>query len=174
MANGSRYFLIVFYESLLDVVLSLPRFRTLNYLKKIVLVLLGAKVGKRVVLYPGIKLMPANNLILGDDVDIAWGVVITANGGVSIGNRVMIGYGSKILSANHVVPDLPKKIFFSGHVKKKIIICDDVWIGANCIVLPGVTIGSGSVVAAGSVVTKDIPKNCIVGGIPAKIIRHRT
>jgi len=174
LANDSRYFLIVFYESLLDVVLFLPRFRILNYLKKIVLVLLGAKIGKRVVLYPGIKLMPANNLILGDDVDIAWGVVITANGGVSIGNRVMIGYGAKILSANHVIPDLPEKIFFSGHVKKKVIICDDVWIGANCIVLPGVTIGSGSVVAAGSVVTKDIPNNCIVGGIPAKIIRHRT
>jgi acetyltransferase-like isoleucine patch superfamily enzyme len=65
-------------------------------------------------------------------------------------------------------------LLISGHVKKKVIICDDVWIGANCIVLPGVTIGSGSVVAAGSVVTKDIPNNCIVGGIPAKIIRHRT
>ena len=64
-------------------------------------------------------------------------------------------------------------IFTSGHQHKKVTIENDVWIGANCLILPGVTIGEGAVVAGGSVVTKDVPAYAIVGGTPAKIIRMR-
>nr|WP_277603488.1 acyltransferase [Acinetobacter dispersus] len=110
---------------------------------------------------------------MGDDVDLATGVLITTDGGVSIGDRTLVGYGTKILSSNHNIPKLPNRIFDSGHTKAPVIIGKDAWLGANCIILPGVTIGDGAIVAAGSVVTKDVPTNVLVGGIPAKIIKER-
>ena len=59
-----------------------------------------------------------------------------------------------------------------GNQYKPVTIGNDVWIGANCTILPGVTIGNNVVVAAGAVVTKDVPDNCVVGGVPAKIIKE--
>ena len=56
-------------------------------------------------------------------------------------------------------------------IAKPVTIGNDVWIGANCTILPSVTIGNNVVVAAGAVVTKDVPDNCVVGGVPAKIIK---
>jgi acetyltransferase-like isoleucine patch superfamily enzyme len=110
---------------------------------------------------------------IGNHVDFAWGVLITTGGGIEIGDRVLIGYGTKILSTNHVIPTNREKIFYSGHDKKKVTIEKDVWIGANCTIVAGVTIGEGSVIAAGSVVTKDVLPFTIVGGVPAKIIKNR-
>ncbi|GGG54980.1 hypothetical protein GCM10011414_26050 [Croceivirga lutea] len=135
---------------------------------------MGAKIGKKITFYPGIKLSPGNNLTLGDHVDLAWGVLITTRGGVSIGDRTLVGYDTKIFSGNHVIPPKPQRIFDSGHVGKKVTIENDVWIGANCVILPGVTVGEGAVVAAGSVVTKDVAPFAIVGGNPAKLIKERT
>ena len=57
-------------------------------------------------------------------------------------------------------------------IAKPVTIGNDVWIGANCTILPGVTIGNNVVVAAGAVVTKDVPDNCVAGGVPAKIIKE--
>jgi maltose O-acetyltransferase len=62
---------------------------------------------------------------------------------------------------------------FSGSVLKKITIEKDVWIGAQAVILPGVTVGEGAVVGAGAVVTKDVPPFAIIGGAPARIIRMR-
>ena len=90
-----------------------------------------------------------------------------------MGNRVLIGHGSKVITTNHVIPLGRKSIYGSGHIKEKIVICDDVWIAANVVVLPGVTLGEGCVVAAGAVVTHDVPPYVIVGGVPAKLIRVR-
>ncbi len=123
--------------------------------------------------YPNIKFSPGTNMKIGNHVDFAWGVLLTTGGGIEIGDRVLIGYGTKILSTNHVIPANREKIFYSGHDKKKVTIEKDVWIGANCIILPGVKIGEGAVVAAGSVVTKDVEPFIIVGGVPAKKIKSR-
>lgn len=60
-----------------------------------------------------------------------------------------------------------------GWIAKPVIICDDVWVGANSVILPGITIGKGAVVGAGSVVTKDVPAYAIVMGNPAKIKKYR-
>ena len=174
-SNGMKYALIVFLEVISSLIFLLPRFRSLNCLKSAYLSLLfGATVGKRVVYYSGVRIFTGRNLKIGDHVDFAKDVLVTTDGGVVIGDRVLIGYRTQILSSNHVIPKLPMRIFEAGHNKKMVIIEDDVWIAANCIVVPGVTIGKGSVVAAGSVVTQDVPPNAIVGGNPAKIIRMRT
>lgn len=169
-----RYAIVVAIETFSWLLFLLPRFRSLNAIKSIYLrFFFRAKIGRRVVYYPGIWIFTGRNFSVGDDVDFAKGVLVTTDGGVTIGNRVLIGYATQILSSNHRVPPLPEKIFGAGHAKNPVTIADDVWIGANCIILPGVTIGEGSIVAAGSVVTRDVPAFTYVGGIPAKVIKER-
>ena len=151
----------------------LPRFRLCNLLKSFVLRMAGARIGKRVVFYPGVWVMTGRRLVLGDDVDLAKDVIITTDGGVTIGDRVLVGHRTQILSLNHVVPPAGERIFDSGHEGKPVSIGSDVWIGANSLILPGVSIGDGAVVAAGAVVTRNVPRNAVVAGVPATIIRER-
>lgn len=165
--------LIITLEATMELIFLLPRYTIFNEIKKIFLIMLGNKIGKRNVFYSGVWIMPPRNMVVGDDVDFAKGVLITSGGGLEIGDRTLIGYGSKILTANHNIPPNKEKVFDSGHTKKKVIIEKDVWIGANCIILPGVKVGEGAVVAAGSVVSKNVEAFTIVGGVPAKIIKER-
>lgn len=169
-----KYFLVVAVETLSYFIFLLPRFRAINAMKAFYLKLIfGAKIGRRVVFYPGIWIFTGRNLVLGDDVDLAHGVMITTDGGVTIGNRTLVGYGTRILSGNHRIPPQPAQIFGSGHDKSPISISQDVWIGGNVIILPGVNVGEGAVIAAGSVVTKDVAPWTIVGGVPARTIKVR-
>ncbi|MFZ3183196.1 MAG: acyltransferase [Pseudomonas sp.] len=169
-----KYFLVVLVETISLLVFSLPRFRLLNLLKSFYLRLfMRAEIGRRVIYYPGIWIFTGRNLVVGDDVDFATGVLVTTDGGVYIGKRVLIGYRTQVLSSNHAVPVKPARIFSAGHIKAPVRIEDDVWIGANCTILPGVTVGEGSIVAAGSVVTRDVPPFTYVGGVPAKVIKER-
>ena len=127
-----KYDAVVIFEVISGIIFFLPRFPLFNGLKSLFLRLLGAKVGKRVVYYSGVWISTGKNLCLGDDVDVAKCVYITTNGGVEIGDRVLIGYRTQIISANHVVPLKPGRIFDAGHDYKPVQIDNDVWIGANC------------------------------------------
>ena len=174
MSKGAFHsFLVVCYECVLQILFSLPRFRLFNWFKAMFLRCRGAKIGKCVVFYPGVWIEPGNGLCVGDDVDLAKDVLIGTGGGVTIGDRTMIGFRTQIFSGNHAIPERGKPIFGSGHVRKPTVIEEDVWIGANCIILCGVTIGKGAVVGAGSVVTKSVESYAIVAGNPAKLIRMR-
>lgn len=166
-------FLVVSYETIMEVVFSLPRFRTLDALKRLFLLSVGAKVGRGVVFYPGVWIVPGRNLVIGDDVDLAKDVLITSGGGVRIGDRSLVGYRVQILSSNHQIPPIGIPFPVSGKEYAAVHIDCDVWIGANSIVLPGVTIGQGAVIAAGSVVTRDIPANAIAAGVPCRVMRYR-
>lgn len=168
-----RPFFVVSYEVVMRALFALPRYRVLNRLKSIFLRMNGAVVGKRVIFYPGVWIAPGRNLVLGDDVDLAFGVLIESSGGVTIGDRALIGFGTKIFSRNHIVPLQRGPIFHAGHTNQPVTIEHDAWLGANVIVLPGRTIGEGAVVGAGSVVTKDVPPFAVVGGNPAKLIKMR-
>jgi len=95
------------------------------------------------------------------------------NGEVLIGDNVMIGQNVVIRAADHDYSSTDEPIIFQGHVPGKIIIGNDVWIGANCVITKDVKIGDGSIIAAGSVVTKNIPSYNIAGGVPAMIIKKR-
>jgi len=91
--------------------------------------------------------------------------------GLIIGNRVMIGSHTAITTLTHDYHQ--EDIRFLPAVDKRIVIGDDVWIGAHAVILPGVTIGRGAVVGAGAVVTKDVPEGAIVVGTPAGVIKYR-
>jgi putative colanic acid biosynthesis acetyltransferase WcaF len=173
MKKAFKYFLVSTYEVISSFIFVLPRHKMFNLIKSNYIRIQGGKVGKGITFYPGIKINPAKNITLGNHVDLAWGVLITTGGGVEIGDRTLVGYNTQIFTANHVIPPNREQIFSSGHNQKKVIIGKDVWIGAGCIILPGITIGEGAVVAAGSIVTKDILPFSIVAGNPAKIIKNR-
>ena len=99
------------------------------------------------------------------------GIHNTIIGPVSIGSHVNLAQGITVTALNHNFTDTEKRIDEQGVSTTPVVIEDDVWIGANAVVLPGVRIGTHSVVAAGAVVTKDVPPHSIVAGIPAKIIK---
>lgn len=96
-------------------------------------------------------------------------------GGISIGTGSILSHQVQIFSRNHLYDSIDLKYipYDNRFISKKVTIGKYVWIGANAIILPGVNIGDGAVIGAGSVVTKDVPKYAIVGGNPAKIIKYR-
>jgi acetyltransferase-like isoleucine patch superfamily enzyme len=100
------------------------------------------------------------------------GIHCTLIGPVCIGNHVNLAQGITVTALNHNFEDSSKRIDEQGVSTKPVVIGDDVWIGTNAVILPGVTIGSHCVVAAGAVVTKDIPDHTLVGGVPAKVIKN--
>lgn len=99
------------------------------------------------------------------------GIHCTVIGPVCIGGHVNLAQGITVTALNHNFEDSSKRIDEQGVATKPVVIGDDVWIGANAVILPGVTIGKHCVVAAGAVVTKDVPDNTLVGGVPAKVIK---
>jgi len=130
-------------------------------------------IGENLVVYDGIRVHCPEHLSIGNNVAINNDVWINAAGKVRIGNYVLIGPRVIIHSANHKYNDPNIPIQKQGHIFKKVIIEDDAWIGGRAIILPGVKIGKGAVVAAGSVVTKDVPPYSVVAGVPARRIKDR-
>lgn len=128
-------------------------------------------LGEGSVLYPGVKLSFPEHVFIGKAVSIAPGVVLGASsqGTITIGDRCAIAAGTRFVTPTHDYNILP---ISSVGINKSIIIGNDVWIGTAAIILPGVSINDGAVIAAGAVVTKDVPRDCVVGGIPAKIIKQ--
>jgi acetyltransferase-like isoleucine patch superfamily enzyme len=113
------------------------------------------------------------NICLNDNVFIGRGTIIDSNLSVIIGRDVLIAPYCFITDTEHEFDDKTKPIFAQGWKYKPVIIEDDVWIGAHCVILSGVTIGKGCVIAANSTVLRDIPQGMVVGGNPAEIIRER-
>ncbi len=123
--------------------------------------------GCNTMLHSGITIHNPENLMIGDDVAMGDRVTILAFGGVKIGNRVMLAHDTSIITAthNHTSPIMVNEMLYSP-----VEIGDDVWIGAKAIIMPGVTIGNGAVIGAGSIVTHSIPDNVIAFGAPAKVV----
>ena len=109
------------------------------------------------------------DVIIGDHTRV--GLHNTVIGPVTIGSHVNLAQGITVTALNHNFSDSGKRIDEQGVSTTPVVIEDDVWIGANAVVLPGVRIGTHSVVAAGAVVTKDVPPHSIVAGVPAKVIK---
>ena len=112
---------------------------------------------------------------LGNDISVNQNVDINSSGGgiIEIGDDVLIGPNVVFRSSNHNWNSKEVPIRKQGNKIGDIIIENDVWIGANCVVLPNVRIGKGAVIAAGSIVNKNITPFSLYGGVPAKFIKKR-
>ena len=110
------------------------------------------------------------DVIIGDHTRI--GLHNTIIGPVDIGNHVNLAQGITVTALNHNFSDTNKRIDEQGVSTNPVTIEDDVWVGANAVILPGVTIGEHCVVAAGAIVTKDVPPHSLVAGVPAKVIKQ--
>ncbi|WP_302850183.1 acyltransferase [Pseudomonas brassicacearum] len=140
------------------------------------------RLGDRVWLNDGVELSAMTDISVGEGTTIQRNVTI--NGDVSIGKECLLAPNIFISSTSHVhdryagvsIREQERRITrddFLANYNKPILIGDDVWIGANAVIMPGVKIGSHSVVGANSVVTRDVPVGAIVVGGPAKIIKFR-
>lgn len=154
-----------------------------------------AEIGKNVIIERNALVFHPENIYIGDDVYIGHYAVLKgyyknkmvigsgtwigqlcffhSAGGLIIGNNVGIGPGVKIITSAHKGDIMEKPVLHSAIEFKKVIIEDDSDIGVGAIILPGVTIGKGAVIGAGSIVTKDVSPYTVVAGNPAKIIKRR-
>lgn len=108
---------------------------------------------------------------VGDYSEMGTRCMIQSN--VHLGSYVIMGPDVKIYARNHKFDSLDKPIALQGKNYYETYIGDDVWIGANVVITAGCKVGNHSVIAAGSVVTKDVPEYAVVGGVPAKVIKYR-
>ena len=135
-----------------------------------ILNILGEIVGeklKNVAVFTPVYINYGKNLKIGKNVFINFDCTFLTLGGITIEDDVLIGPKVSLITENHPLEPQHRK----GLIGKSILIKNNAWIGANATILPGVTIGENAVVAAGAVVSKDVPDNVVVGGIPAKIIK---
>jgi acetyltransferase-like isoleucine patch superfamily enzyme len=142
-------------------------YRTPEEVRELLADLTGKPVDDSVVVFPPFYSEFGKNLTLGKDVFINAGCRFQDTGGITIGDGSLIGHGSTLTTLNHGIdPDRRADM-----IPLPVTIGRKVWLGAAVTIVPGVTIGDGAIVGAGSVVTKDVPANTIVGGVPAKLIR---
>lgn len=127
----------------------------------------GKDVDSSLVLLPPFYTDFGKNIRLGKNVLIQQLCTFFDRGGITVGNNVFIAPKVNLVTLNHDIDPENR----STTTAKPIIIHDNVWIGINSTILPGVTIGKNAIVAAGSIVTKDVEPSIIVGGNPAKFIR---
>ncbi len=134
---------------------------------------IALECGDNVSIHPGVYLLKPDRITIGDNVSIHPMCYIDSTGEIIIGSDVSIAHGTTIMSTTHGYKNISESIKDQEIEEKRTVIADNVWIGAKATILAGVNILEGSIVAAGAVVTSNIEKNKIVGGVPAKIIKDR-
>lgn len=130
------------------------------------------RISSTVEIREGCHIWHIEELVIGDNTRIGRSSIINAAGGVEIGRDVRIGPRLLISSTDHNFSERSKVIRAQGCELEKIVIGNNVWIGGNVSIMKGVNIGDNVVVAAGAVVTKDVPGNVLVAGVPARIIKE--
>lgn len=131
------------------------------------------KMGKGTTFLRPVKILGPQGIRIGSWCHFSNNVVLDGRGGLDIGDHVLVGNNVAIYSEQHEIDVIGKAIWESGQRRDKVNIENDVWIGTNAVVLPGVHVHKGAVIGAGAVVTRDVPSYAIVGGVPARILRYR-
>ena len=142
-------------------------YRTPEEVRSLLTRLTGKTVDETVTVFPPFHSEFGKNLTLGKDIFINIGCRFQDTGGITIGDGTLIGHGSTLTTLDHGIDPNRR----ADMIPARVVIGRKVWLGAGVTVVPGVTIGDGAIVGAGAVVTKDVPANAIVAGVPAKLIR---
>ena len=145
--------------------------RIFRYIRKFVCRNLFDKCGTNINVEAGANFGTGRGIEIGNKSSI--GVRAQIRGPLSIGDNVMMGPEVVILTSNHRFDRLDITMDRQGSIIKPVKIGNDVWIGQRVMIMPGVKIGNGVIIAAGAVVTKDIPDYAVVGGVPAKVLKYR-
>lgn len=128
-----------------------------------------AQMGARTTIHPGVVILYPKNVSFGADCAVASFVHIWGGAGVTIGDDVLIASHVAITSQTHdATADSRGVTFRSTHESREVVIEKNVWIGSGAVILPGVRIGSGSIVGAGAVVDRDVEPGTVVVGVPAR------
>ncbi|WP_058308617.1 acyltransferase [Gracilibacillus massiliensis] len=163
-------------ESLfLSIANHLPRIKYSDRIRSKLIKIAGVKINGNVTIWDSFEIKPlgaANRIEIGNGTFINSKVRLACHNDakIIIGENVLIGAGTQLETTNHSI-NLDSKDKRPAY-GESIIIENNVWIGARAIILPGVVIGEGSIVAAGAIVTKNVPPNVIVGGVPAVLIKE--
>lgn len=133
------------------------------------------RVGPRVYIPRNVSFRFPKNIELGSDIALGPGDYLWAseNARISVGTRALFGPNVTIITANHGFDAREEFVQLQPQHERDVRVGDDVWIGANAVILPGVTIGNGAVIAAGAVVNRDVEPFAIVGGVPARVLGTR-
>ena len=133
---------------------------------------ISPKSGENIYIAQNIYMKNIENIILGSNVSIHEMCYLDGYGGITIGNNVSIAHSTSLISFDHTYDDITIPIKYNLSIKKSIVLHNDIWIGAGVRILGGNTICKRSIIAAGSVVTKDVERYSIYAGIPAKKIKN--
>jgi acetyltransferase-like isoleucine patch superfamily enzyme len=143
-------------------------YHTAEEIRSLMSELTGMPLDENFGLFPPFYTDCGRNIHIGRRVFINAGCKFQDQGGIFIGDDVLIGHNVVLATINHDMDPKHRKDMFPQRIK----IENNVWIGSNSTILGGVTVGENAVIAAGAVVTKDVPPNTVVGGVPAKIIKE--
>lgn len=135
--------------------------------------LTARRIGRQIFIAQRVSIRHAYNLEMGHHVGINQDCVLHCRGGVTIGNHVFLGQRVIINTGDHRFEDASRTIWEQGAFYRPVRIGNDVFLGMGAIIMPGVTVADGTVVAAGAVVTRDTDPYSVVAGVPARVIRHR-
>ena len=170
-------FILVLPKSIVRIllkVLSLGESKIVYGLRYILYRRIMGNIGKKVIFAPFLTFKSPEKINIGTNVSIHHNCYFEGVGGIDIGSNVMIAHQVSILSNSHITDSINMPIKEQGVRVNKVTIDDNVWIGAKVTILDGVKIGEGAVLAANSVVNKDVDKFTVVGGVPARLIKKRT
>lgn len=122
----------------------------------------------------GIKLVEPAKITVADRCQFSNSTILQGTGGLAFGESCLIGFENIFLTMTHRSDDLGVPVRDQGYFQEPVALGDNVWTGCRVTVLPGVTIGSHSIIASGSVVTRDVPEGVVAAGVPARVVKGRS
>ncbi len=145
-------------------------------LRATLLRLVGFRIGRGTVFWGSVQIYGSGNLykrlVIGNDCWINLGCLFDLGDTITLGDRIAVGHQVLFLTSSHEVGSFERRA--GPSTVAAIQIGDGAWIGSRAVLMPGITVGVGAIVASGAVVTKDVPPHTLVAGVPAKIIRQLT